>query len=72
MSFIKENIMSNRIYCVFMDDDGGYVAGLFDNIQAAKACYRYHSSYTPWVSIFPICTEIIDSEFKEPEDSEYQ
>jgi hypothetical protein len=49
-----------------MADDGGYVAGLFDNIHAAKACYRYHSSYTPWVSIFPICTEIIDSEFIEP------
>ena len=59
--------MSNRLYCVYMDDDGGFVAGLFDNINAAKECYKYHASYFPRTSLIQICADIIESEFIEPE-----
>jgi hypothetical protein len=51
-----------------MDDDGGYVAGLFDNISAARECYRYYSECFPRTSLIPICTNIIESTFVEPVD----
>jgi hypothetical protein len=50
-----------------MDDDEGYIVGLFDNINAAKECYKYHVSYFPRTSLIPICTEIIESEFIAPD-----
>ena len=59
--------MDNRLYCVYMDDDGGFVAGLFDNINAANECYRYYACFFPMTSLIPICTDIIESEFIEPE-----
>jgi hypothetical protein len=59
--------MNKEIYCVYMDDDGGFVAGLFDNMNAAKECYRYHATYFPRTSLITIRTDMIGSEFIEPE-----
>ena len=59
--------MNKEIYCVYMDDDEGYVVGLFDNINAAKECYKYHASWLPRTSLIPIFTQMIKSDFINPE-----
>jgi hypothetical protein len=49
-----------------MDDDGGFVVGLFNNLKAAKECHVYHSDVFPGTRLIHINTECVDSEFIEP------
>jgi hypothetical protein len=50
-----------------MDDDGGFVVGLFNNLKAAQECYKYHSDYFPRTQLIHINTECVDNEFIEPD-----
>lgn len=58
--------MEKRLYCVHMDDDGGFVVGLFNNLKAAKECYVYHSDVFPGTRLIHINAECVDNEFIEP------